>query len=248
MMECRLRSQKTQLEICAETVQACSAAFEGGADRVEICSVLNEGGVTPSHGLIRTAIGAARRVPVHVLLRPRAGNFVYSDTEFAVMCADMEHAANLGAAGFAVGILTRDNSPDVARMRELLRLAGDKEVTFHRAFDLAHDLREALEMVTDVGCRRVLTSGGKPTVGEGMAAIVELAKQANGRIRIAAGGGVTPEIANELGRLGNVDLHVSLRPKTGCRVSMEQDPLWGQRNEPAEIAVEDVRRFAAIIS
>jgi copper homeostasis protein len=252
MMEFRLHSQNAQLEICAETVQACSAAFEGGADRIEICSALNEGGVTPSHGLIQAAIAAARELTVHVLLRPRAGNFVYSDREFIAMCADLEHAATLGAAGFAVGILRSDGSPSVARMRELVRLAGDREVTFHRAFDLVSDVREALETVIDIGCGRVLTSGGKPTVGQGMGTIVELAQQANGRIRIAAGGGVSPEIAKELRRVANVDLHVSLRPKNGrpenrYRSVAAQDPLWEQQNEPAEISVDDVRVFAAII-
>jgi copper homeostasis protein len=237
-----------QLEICAETPQACLAAFEGGAHRIEICAALNEGGITPSDGLIRGAIAAANGLPVYVILRPRSGNFVYSDAEFRIMCADLEHAGSLGASGFAAGILTSDGTVDELRMRHLIRLAGDKEVTFHRAFDHTQNLKEALERIIAIGCQRVLTSGGKPTVREGMNTIGELVQQATHRLRIAAGGGVTPTIAAELRRIANVDVHVSLRRKNRFSASPIQDPLWDRRHDSTDISVKDVQEMASVLA
>ena len=114
---------RREFELCAETLQACEAAAAGGADRIELCAALGEGGVTPSRGLIR-AVVAATALPVHVLVRPRAGGFVYSDAEFAVICADVEDALSLGAAGVVVGMLTASLAVDVARTREVVRLAA----------------------------------------------------------------------------------------------------------------------------
>jgi copper homeostasis protein len=237
-----------QLEICAETPQACSAAFEGGAHRIEICTALSQGGVTPSHGLIRAAIAAAKGLPVYVLLRPRPGNFVYSDAEFKIICADLEHAATLGVSGFVTGILTPQRTVDELRMRDLIRLAGEKEVTFHRAFDHTHNLPDALEQIIAIGCRRLLTSGGKPAVTEGINTIADLARQAANRLRIAAGGGVTPAVAAELRRIPGVDLHVSLRRKTRPRSSRPHDPLWDGQNETTEISVRDIQHMASMLA
>jgi copper homeostasis protein len=223
------------------------AAYEGGANRIEICAALGEGGVTPSHGLIRAAIAAANGLPVYVLLRPRTGNFVYSDGEFKIICVDLEHAASLGVAGFATGILDAQGNVDSARMRALVKLAGEKQVTFHRAFDHTQNLREALEEIIAVGCRRVLTSGGGPTVGEGMSTIADLATQAGNRLRIAAGGGLTPAIACKLRSMAAVDLHVSLRRKRR-RSSGMHDPLWDPGNAATEILVSDVQALASILS
>jgi copper homeostasis protein len=237
-------SSLPQLEICAETPQACSAAFEGGAHRIEICSALSEGGVTASRGLIQAAIDAAHGLPVYVLLRPRTGNFVYSDEEFRIMCADLEDAASFGAAGFATGVLTPQHNVDERRMRDLIKLAGEKEVTFHRAFDHTPNLNEALEQIIALGCGRLLTSGGKPTVPEGMDTILDLVRQAKSRIRIAAGGGVTPIVAAELRRRANVDLHVSLRRS---RRPCLHDPLWNSEDETSDILVIDVQQMAAVL-
>jgi copper homeostasis protein len=237
-----------QLEICAETPQACFAAFQGGAHRIEICAALGQGGVTPGHGLIRAAIAAANGLPVYVLLRPRVGNFVYSDSEFQIICDDLEHAARLGASGFVTGMLTRERSVDELRMRHLIRLAGEKEVTFHRAFDQAQNLGEALEQIIAIGCGRLLTSGGRPTVREGLHTIKDLERQAKSRLRIAAGGGVTPAVAAELRRFANVDLHVSLQRKACLATSRERDPLWDSRNDPTEISVKDVQVMASVLA
>ncbi len=235
-----------QLEICAETPQACLAAFEGGAHRIEICSALQTGGVTPSHGLIRAAIEAGHGLPVYVLLRPRPGDFVYSDAEFNIICADMEHAAALGASGFVTATMTPEFKVDQGRMRDLVRLAGNKEVTFHRAFDQTSNLSDALEQIIDVGCGRLLTSGGKPTASEGMNTIAKLSKQAANRIRIAAGGGITSEVAAAMRRVADVDLHVSLRRKHASDIHAA-DPLWDAAYQPSEISVSDIQRMAAVL-
>jgi copper homeostasis protein len=236
-----------ELEICAETPQACRAAFQGGAHRIEICTALNQGGVTPSHGLIRAAIEAGNGLPVYVLLRPRTGNFVYSEDEFRILCADLEHAATLGAAGFVTGILTAEGSVDEPRMREVVALAAGKEVTFHRAFDRTRYLPEALEKIVSAGCSRLLTSGGKPSAGNGVDTIVELAKQAGDRLRVAAGGGVTVAVAAQLRRMADVDVHVSLRGTTARVTAVAEDPLWNSIDSAADILVEDVERMAAIV-
>ena len=233
---------RREFELCAETLQACEAAAAGGADRIELCAALGEGGVTPSRGLIR-AVVAAIALPVHVLVRPRAGGFVYSDAEFAVMCADVEDALSLGAAGVVVGMLTASLAVDVARTREVVRLAHGEPVTFHRAFDMTADLGESLRLLMDAGVARVLTSGGEPNVDAGFASLERLAVFADGRVRIAAGGGVTLQNAARLAAVPGLDLHASLRPKVAAA---DGDPLWREGIEP-EVSTDVVRAMAAIV-
>lgn len=234
-----------ELEICAETVQACEAAVAGGADRIEICTALDDGGLTPSHALLLGAMEAASGTPVHVLLRPRAGNFVYSDAEFRLTCRDLEHAAELGVSGFVVGLLTPAREIDEPRMRIIMNLARGLPVTFHRAVDRTPDLDIALERVIDLGCARLLTSGGFPTVAQGFDNIVRLAGNAGGRIRVAAGGGLTATLASQLRQAANVDLHASLRKRNGRPTGA--DPLWSEDGAALDISADDVRALAAIL-
>jgi copper homeostasis protein len=233
------------LEVCAETPQACHAATEGGAHRIELCSALIVGGLTPSYGLIREAI-ASVPTPVYVLLRPRAGDFLYSNEEFRIICRDLEAAASLGASGFVVGILRPDGTPDVARMSTLVQLAAPLEVSFHRAFDLASHLSESLERIIDTGCRRLLTSGGAPTVLEGLETLSHLARQAGDRIRIAAGGGVNRHTAKIILEAAAVDLHASLRTSAAPKLG-GGDPLWDDAAKPVLIHPEDVRQLADLL-
>src|SRR5215475_7929784 len=127
--------RRITFELCAESLEACLVAREGGADRIELCSALSEDGLTPSHAMIRAAVQRSG-LPVYVLLRPRGGDFVYDDGEFALMREDLLHARDLGASGFAVGVLRANGSVDVERTRELVELAAPLEVTFHRGFDV----------------------------------------------------------------------------------------------------------------
>ena len=206
--------RKIIFELCAETLEACQAAKAGGADRIELCSALSEGGLTPSHGLIRAAV--AQGLPVHVLVRPRAGGYCYSEAEQAVMAEDIGHARQLGAAGVVLGLLRPDHRVDIERTRALVELARPMAVTFHRAFDATPSLLIALEAVIAAGCNRVLTSGGERSVLAGAAQLMELVIEAGRRIEVAAGGGLRLENAASLARItGASHFHGSLRSRDG---------------------------------
>ena len=176
-------------ELCADRLEACRVAKAGGARRIELCAELDVDGLTPSHGLLEQAIGESG-LPVFMLLRPHAGDFVYSAASLEVMCADLEHGKALGASGFALGLLLADGRVDGERTRALVELAAPLEVTFHRAFDLTPDPFQALEDVIATGCRRVLTSGGARDVVAGVETLRELVRRAAGRVEIAVGGGL----------------------------------------------------------
>lgn len=231
-----------ELEVCAETLPAVEAANAGGADRIELCAALGEGGVTAGVGFLREAV-ALSKIPVHALVRSRSGNFVYSAAEFRMLCADAEAALSMDAAGLVVGSLTADGSIDVAQLGEMMRIANGKPVTFHRAFDLTRDLRESLRVVMDLGCVRVLTSGGEPTVMEGIEMLRELTQLANGNIRIAAGGGVSLQNAALFAQVPGLDLHGSFRRKPAPEAV--RDVLW-QKHDPW-VEVEDVRAVASLL-
>jgi len=203
--------RKIVFELCAETLDACLAARDGGASRIELCSGLSEGGITPSHGLVRAAI-AQSGLPVHVLIRPRGGDFLYSAAELAVMRDDIAHVKSLGAAGVVLGVLAPEGTVDIAATCSLVELARPMRVTFHRAFDATPSLAAALEDVIATGCDRVLTSGGERDVVAGAPALAELVRQARGRIDIAAGGGLRLQNAASLSRItGAMHFHGSLR-------------------------------------
>jgi copper homeostasis protein len=209
--------RKIVFELCAETLDACLAAREGGASRIELCSGLSEGGLTPSHGLVRAAIGQSG-LPVHVLIRPRGGDFLYSAAELAVMRDDIAHVKSLGAAGVVLGVLAADATADIAATRSLVELARPMQVTFHRAFDATASLSAALEDVIAIGCDRVLTSGGRPDVVAGAQTLADLVRQAGGRIDIAVGGGLRLQNAASLSRTtGATHFHGSLRRRLIAR-------------------------------
>lgn len=198
-------------ELCAENIQACLAARDGGASRIELCAALSEGGLTPSYGLIHEAVRRSG-LPVHVLLRPRGGDFVYSQSEFDVICEDLRQAKLLGASGVVLGALQGDNTVDVRRTRELVAMASPLEVTFNRAFDHSASLEQALEDLIATGCGRVLTSGGERDVASGAKSLARLVEQAAGRIEIAVGGGLRLKNAAAVARMtGARHFHGSLR-------------------------------------
>ncbi|RXH57839.1 copper homeostasis protein CutC [Granulicella sibirica] len=198
-------------EVCAEDLDACLAARDGGADRIELCSALSEGGLTPSHALIRAAV-AQSGLPVFCMLRPRGGNFVYSESEFELMQEDLSHARELGTAGFVAGMLFDNGAVDIERMTQLVELAAPLEMTFHRAFDEADDLEKSLEDVIATGSKRLLTSGGAPDVLSGAERIARLVDQAAGGIAIAVGGGLRLESALQVARITHApQFHGSVR-------------------------------------
>lgn len=201
-------------ELCAETLEAARAAEAGGADRVELCTELGCGGVTP--GPLLGTDFRSFAIPVYLLIRPRAGNFVFSADEFKLMRRQIEQAKLAGASGAAVGVLLADGRVDVERTRALVELARPMAVTFHRAFDETPDLSEALERVIETGADSLLTSGGAADVLTGAESIARLQRQAGERIHIIAGGGLRLENLAELVRRSETfSLHGSLIRSNG---------------------------------
>ena len=199
-----------ETEVCAYTLASCEAARTGGARRVELCAGAAEGGTTPSAAAIRMA----RAVPgleLSVMIRPRGGDFLYTDTEFEQMRQEIRFARACGADGVVLGLLTPDGRTDLPRTAALVAEAGPMAVTFHRAFDMTRDLHEALEAVVRAGCRRILTSGGRNTALEGIGTLRTLVAAAAGRIAIMAGSGIRPDNAQQIADTGVDALHFSAR-------------------------------------
>lgn len=171
------------IEICVEGIDGFLAAQEAGADRVELCASLVEGGLTPSLATVRAAVKAAR-IPVHVIVRPRGGDFLYSEAEFATMLEDIRILRGEGVAGVVIGCLTPDGLIDEARTKALVQASRPMAVTCHRAFDMTADAGEALEALVRAGVDRVLTSGQRDTALEGLAILKRIADQAAGRITV----------------------------------------------------------------
>ncbi len=177
-------------EICLDSVDGVRAAHEAGAARVELCANLLEGGTTPSLGLVRQARTVAG-IGLHVIIRPRGGDFLYDDDEFAIMRTDIAAAKAERADGVVIGMLDAEGRLDRRRMAELVTLARPMAVTCHRAFDMARDPHDALETLIGLGIERVLTSGQEASVLEGLPLIAALVRQAAGRIIVMPGGGIT---------------------------------------------------------
>jgi copper homeostasis protein len=177
-------------EICVDSVAGVRAAKAAGADRVELCADLLEGGVTPSRGMIRQA-RTITGIGLNVMIRPRGGDFLFDDDEFAIMRSDVETARDEGADGVVIGLLTSSGEVDVARTRELISLARPLSITFHRAFDMTPEPFRAIEMLIELGVDRVLTSGQEASVLEGLPLIVELIERAGNRVVVMPGGGIT---------------------------------------------------------
>jgi copper homeostasis protein len=198
------------VEACVDSVASSLAAERGGADRLELCDALFDGGTTPSAGMI-AACRAAVSIPLFVLIRPRGGGFVYSDAERDVMRRDIVVARELGADGVVIGGLRPDGTIDVALVRLLMAAAGELPVTFHRAFDLTADLVASLESLAGAGVARVLTAGGAQTASEGATTLGDLVRRAGSRLTVMAGGGVREDNVQRLvERTGVREVHVRL--------------------------------------
>ena len=231
------------VEACVDSVASALAAERGGAGRLELCDNLHDGGTTPSAGMI-SAVRAAVRIPVFVIVRPRGGGFVHTKDEVSVMRLDIEAARMLGADGVVVGVLTRDARVDEDQLRVLRDTAGALPMTFHRAFDLTRDQDEALETLMRLRVERVLTSGGAQTALEGVAVIAALARRGAGQIEVMAGGGVREEHIQELvQRAGVREVHVrgtrvanAVMQPSGARVRLRKafpadEAAWEETDE-----------------
>ena len=204
-----LDKNKIIVEICAPSVQSAIHADLAGADRIELCQNLNEGGTTPSFGAIAYCIEHLS-LKTNVLIRPRTGNFCYNEAEYETIKQDVNICKSLGANGVVVGFLNPDLTIDTQKTKEIVELAAPMEVTFHRAFDICADWSAALEEIISCGCSRILTSGTKKTAIEGMEILQKIVSQAGNRIVILAGSGVNNTNAEEIVNLtGVTEIHAS---------------------------------------
>jgi copper homeostasis protein len=182
------------VEICANSFESALTAEKGGAHRIELCTQLAVGGLTPSHPLIKKVI-TELSIPVHVLIRPRKGDFCYSEDELTAMIKDIEFCNNLGCQGVVSGVLTSENEVDIAATNRLINATKGMDFTFHRAFDCTENALESLEQLIDLKIKRVLSSGQKQTAFEGLSLLKEMNKLSNGKIEIMPGSGINTENA-----------------------------------------------------
>jgi copper homeostasis protein len=238
------------IEVCVDSVEGAVAAEKGGAKRVELCSALLEGGLTPSAG----AIALARKriaIGLHVILRPRGGDFLYSEAEHEVMLEDVDTAKSLGADGVVIGALTAEAEVDVTRTRELLSKARPLPVTFHRAFDMTRDPFEALETLVSLGIDRVLTSGQEESALEGLELLRELVTRAGDRIVVMPCGGIHEKNIVKVARETRAkELHVTgfVDSESGMRFRNPRVYMGGLLRPPEYTrAVTAADRIAALV-
>ena len=222
-------------EICVDSVAGVRAAKAAGATRVELCGDLLEGGITPSRGMMREARKIAG-IGLNVMIRPRGGDFLFDDDEFAVMEADVETAKAERADAVVIGLLSADGTIDVRRTRELMARARPLAVTFHRAFDMTPDAFEALERLVELGVDRVLTSGQEATVLEGLPLIAQLVARAGSRIIVMPGGGITARNAERIVATAKPrEMHfAALEPEAGGMLFRRQHVFMGGELRPPE--------------
>lgn len=233
-----------KIEICCGSVDDVVAARVGGASRIELCSALDLGGVTPSAGLIVGAIREKGEMNVNVLIRPRQGDFIYTPHEVSVMEADIAAAREAGADGVVIGALLPDGSMDMATVSRLVRAAKGMDITFHRAFDECADPFAALEQLVDLGIPRLLTSGMAASAQEGLPLISKLVRQTSGRISIMPGAGINPGNIREIAaESGATEFHSTASDKEETlRVSRLFGPLpRATKAETVRALVESIR-------
>ncbi|MDO5665760.1 MAG: copper homeostasis protein CutC [Bacteroidia bacterium] len=201
-----------KIEICANSVASCIEAQKGGAYRVELCAGIPEGGTTPSYGDIALARELLTKTKLNVIIRPRGGDFLYSDLEQKIMLKDIEMCRKLGIDGVVIGCLTPDGDVDMQRNKELVEAAGNMNITFHRAFDMCRDPFESLENIVSLGCKILLTSGQQPKAEQGIELLKQLVQKADNRITIMPGSGVNEtNIAKIAQETGAHEFHLSAR-------------------------------------
>ncbi|MDR1980981.1 MAG: copper homeostasis protein CutC [Tannerellaceae bacterium] len=240
------------IEICANSAQSCVEAEAGGAQRVELCAAIPEGGVTPSYGEIRTAQEMTSSIAIHSIIRPRGGDFLYTPAEIQSMMYDIEMVKGLNIQGVVFGCLTKEGDIDVALLQKLVAAAKPLSITFHRAFDVCRDPFKALEQIIEAGCDRILTSGQQPDAVKGIPLIAELVKRAAGRIVIMPGCGVREtNIAQIEAATGATEFHTSARSVLYSRMEYrnEQVPMGSSVvTSEFETVQTDRKKVAACLS
>ncbi|MBZ0326533.1 MAG: copper homeostasis protein CutC [Altibacter sp.] len=239
------------VEICANSFESAKAAKEGGADRIELCTELSVGGLTPSHGLIEK-IMTELDIPVHVLIRPRSGNFTYSKDEIEVMVKDIAYCKKLWCSGVVCGALRSDNDIDVETTRRLMAAAAGMDFTFHRAFDWSRDPQIALDALIRLGVTRLLSSGHQPKAIEGIELLKELKTLSKGRIEIMPGSGISLDNVLVFKNAGFKSVHLSATTKKQVLqrrpgVSMHSATLFEEGIVPVS-NLETIRKLIAKIA
>ncbi|WP_452599932.1 copper homeostasis protein CutC [Pontimicrobium sp. MEBiC01747] len=196
------------IEICASNYQSAINAQEAGAQRIELCSELAIGGITPSYGLVKTAVDVLS-IPVYVLIRPRSGNFTYTNSEFEIMKHNIQLCKDLGCSGIVSGVLNKDNTINVEQTKELIELSKPLPFTFHRAFDWTPNPSEAIKELIKLGVERVLTSGQETAAEQGIKLLANLKQLANDKIIVLPGGGINSENIRSFKALGFTEVHAS---------------------------------------
>lgn len=202
-----------ELEVCIDDIAGLEACMEGRADRIELCSALSVGGLTPSAGFMHQA--SALPIPVNAMIRPRDGAFCFTNSELELMCSDILQAAEAGLQGVVLGAATADNELDVPALATMVAVAGTMKKTLHRVIDTIDDPFKAIDQAVDLGFDHILTSGGSPNVGQGIDQIEKIQHHAQGRIIVMAGAGLRPEYVPLIhNRTGIESFHASCRKKT----------------------------------
>jgi copper homeostasis protein len=241
------------IEVCVDSVASAVAAERGGASRVELCSSLLEGGVTPSAGLIEL-VRSKTCIGLHVMIRPRGGDFCYAREEFEIMRRDILVANSLGADGVVFGILDASGNVDAERTRLLVELARPLQATFHRAVDMSADLFRSLEDICTTGADRLLTSGGEPSALQSIPGIARLVAAARGRIAIMACGGIDDKNAAAIvEQTGVREIHVGLRSPVASAMTYQNPKLsmgtvTGREYERFEVPEENVRKLSDAVA
>jgi copper homeostasis protein len=235
-----------KLEIIGFNIESCMAAQEAGANRIELCAGPGEGGTTPSYAFIKAA-REKLHIDLYVMIRPRGGDFLYSDNDFEIMKNDAAICKQLGCDGIVTGILTKDGKVDKKRCKELIEIVYPLEATFHRAFDRVADSFEALEDIIELGFERILTSGLKPKAIESTELLSQLIKQSNGRIIIMPGSGVTAEnIVSIAESTGATEFHSS----AGFSEESKMEYINSQMNESLNhvlVNKEEVKKMVDLL-
>ncbi len=228
-----------RFEVCANSVESCLAAQAGGADRVELCAGIPEGGTTPSYGDMATARELLKETRLHVIIRPRGGDFLYNPLEQHIMLKDIACARSIGADGVVFGCLTAEGDVDLPLMKQFMEASKGMSVTFHRAFDVCRNPQQALEDIIGLGCHRILTSGQQATAEQGIPLLKAMQQQAAGRIILLAGCGVNENnISRIAAETGIHEFHFSAREQveSGMRFRNPQVSMGGA------VCIEEHRR------
>jgi copper homeostasis protein len=234
------------LEICCFNLQSCVVAAAAGADRIELCMDPGDGGTTPSYGLIRSARDKCA-IRLYPIIRPRGGDFFYDDDDYKQMLLDIRLCKDLGCDGIVIGGLLQDGSIDRVRCAALVEAAGSMGVTFHRAFDRASDPFRALEDIIDIGCERILTSGGHSTAREGASLIRELTALAGDRIVLMPGGGVRAESIADLAKeTGAIEFHTAARVTIPSMMQFV-NPSMGEQLTSVAVHSDEIRQMRALL-